>query len=89
MQASFFYFIYAVDHQNRNHGGCASDVVRQDSLHAETGEILTSVSDVERRKIVPTPARQKRTLLRTSPILTGVATGLGMHGSGQRSRHSG
>lgn len=29
------------------------------------------------------------TFLHTSPILTGVATGLGMHGRGQRSRHSG
>lgn len=29
------------------------------------------------------------TFLHTSPILTGVAIGLGMHGRGQRSRHSG
>lgn len=37
MQAPFFYLIYTVDHKSRNHRRCVIDVVRQNTLHTETG----------------------------------------------------
>lgn len=92
MQAPFFYLIYTVDHKSRNHRRCASHVVRQHSLQTEMDKL--SFPCEMWKNIVPTPAHQNiflswRTCLHTSPILTGVATRLGMHGRGQRSRHSG
>lgn len=89
LHAPLFDLIDTVDHKWRNLGWCVGDVVCKYALgtHEEWGEPLGQRRETKQMFV---PACQKNKMpLQTSPIRTGVPPRLGMHGRGQRSRHSG
>lgn len=91
MQSPLLDLTDTVDHNGRDHGWCVWDVVCENTLRKTKNKdsIWVKQPELWLNFSRSTCTCRVKILLHTSPILTGVPPRLGMHGRGQRSRHSG
>lgn len=91
MQSPLLNLTDTVDHNGRDHGWCVWDVVCENTLKKNKNKdrIWVKQPELWLNFSGSTCTWRAQILLHTSPILTGVPPRLGMHGRGQRSRHSG